>query len=127
MEWLAQGDSPHTHYQRHCSLWVKYAGRRHGSIDFDIRLHHVQRDAAAEPGIEVENDQGVVSGAPAPPKALGQACFLSHSFPCRKLSSPWTGEQRGVLACTITILRTCGLRDPDAVSQPLFEITNAPL
>jgi hypothetical protein len=32
-----------------------------------------------------------------------------------------------VLACTITVLRTCGLRDPDAVSQPLFEIANAPL
>ena len=38
-----------------------------------------------------------------------------------------TGEQRGVMACTITVLRTCGLRDPDAVSQPLFEIANAPL
>jgi hypothetical protein len=39
---------------------------------------------------------------------------------------PEAWGERSVLACTLTILRTCGLRDPNALSQPLVEIKNAP-
>jgi hypothetical protein len=112
VEWLAQGDRGRTHYQRACSLWVKYAGRRQGSVDFDVRLRHVEAgELETKP---LGNEQGAESKAKhlgytqgveskAKPKVWGEVCAracvcvcvsqlpLPHSFPHGKLSSHWTG------------------------------------
>eukprot|EP01043_Picozoa_sp_COSAG02_P010150 COSAG02_NODE_352_length_24036_cov_20.479258_17_plen_427_part_00 len=109
-KWLAAGDHPTIHYRHEFSLWVKYAGRRQGSVDFALKLrrchdhpHSGRPSAVPSPEHERLYEHGVVSDVR--PEAWGE---------------------RSVLACTLTVLRTCGLRDPNALSQPLFEITNAP-
>ena len=70
MEWLAQGDRGRTHYQRACSLWVKYAGRRQGSVDFDVRLRHVEAGEVETKPLGYE--QGVESKAK--PKVWEEVC-----------------------------------------------------
>eukprot|EP01043_Picozoa_sp_COSAG02_P020307 COSAG02_NODE_999_length_15328_cov_8.086360_1_plen_291_part_00 len=68
-EWLAQGDHPTVHYRHEFSLWVKYAGRRHGSVDFTIKLrrcrdhpHHAGRPSAIpSPEHERLYEHGAVS------------------------------------------------------------------
>jgi potassium channel subfamily K len=85
------------------SLWVKHAGRRQGSIDFETRLRPVTADNDSHHGAyAVGFDRGAVTeGRP----------------------SNW-GE-RDVLSCTIRIMSTHGLRDPNAIAQPLTELKNA--
>lgn len=101
--WLAQGDHPHQQYTHNFSLWVKHSGRRQGSIDFTMKLRHVQNADGLTPAPKAEHAHEVVS----------------HHRP-----QVW--GNRSVLACTITILSSSGLRDPNAISQPVFEITHAP-
>jgi hypothetical protein len=90
-------------------LWVKYAGRRQGSIDLELRVRRPHQNSTGAQDRTKFN-------------TLKEAAAATFNRGKVVTSKPASWKEREVVECTMTILSTHGLRDPNAIAQPITEL-----